>query len=477
MAWMTQSFYYAIGIVMMKGISLLMLPYLTHKLSLVEYGSLESLVLLADVGTILFSFGIVDAMYRYVGTAEGERRTQLVSNCFSLSVIICLLCGVIILTSTPWLLTLMPIEFKWYQIALLLIPTMLDGVIAIPLTLMRMQALAKRFCYLNVIKATLQAGLTITLLEAGYGIDGILISSAISSVFLTLCLVGYQSKQMGQFGHLADSKMLLSFGAPVLIGTVSIYLIQGADRWFLAHGVGVEQLAVYAVAAKFTLILGLLMQPYALWWFPNRIPMLQQSDGKRQCADKTMLGVNLGIILGTLIMLTAPVAIDWLLPESYKGSSTLVIFLLGIAMIKNAGDYINLGCYSGDSSQAQMWIQASCALVAMIGYMLLTPQWGVVGILAVLFSAYTLRLVLFYMVSQRKQTLPYKHSKWLICAGISVLMLTLNSVLNDWLIDLPTLFVTLPVVVITMALYLKSNIVGDGTKWLIKMRLKRGLVH
>ncbi|OEE65959.1 lipopolysaccharide biosynthesis protein [Enterovibrio norvegicus FF-33] len=477
MAWMTQSFYYAIGIIMMKGISLLMLPYLTHKLSLVEYGSLESLILLADIGTILFSFGIVDAMYRYVGTSEGKRRQQLVSNCFTLSVIICFIGSGVILLVTPWLLTLMPVEFAWYQIALLLIPTMLDGVIAIPLTLMRMNALAKRFCYLNVIKAFVQATLTVVLLELGYGLDAVLISGAISSLLLTLCLVGYQRGQMGKIGHLADSKQLLSFGVPVLIGAVSIYLVQGADRWFLAHGVGIEELAVYAVATKFTLILGLLMQPYALWWFPTRIPMLQNPDGKQQCADKAILGTNLGIMLGTLLILTAPMAIQWLLPEVYADASVVLVFLLLIAMIKNAGDYMNLGCYCGDSSQAQMWIQAGCALFALIGYSVLTPQWGVLGIVAVLFSAHSLRLIFFYVISQRKQPLPYRHVKWLACLGVSGLMLTLNSILNQWLYHLPTIVLTLPVALMTLVFYLKLNIIDIPVTLLVKLRLKRNPAH
>lgn len=117
-----QSAYYAIGILMMKGISLVMIPYITHKMTLAEYGSLEAIVLLADIGTILFSFGIVEAMYRYVGVAEGEEKRKLVSNCFTLSVLVCVLGGVLIAFSMPLLLLMLPVEFQPYQILLLLIP-------------------------------------------------------------------------------------------------------------------------------------------------------------------------------------------------------------------------------------------------------------------------------------------------------------------------------------------------------------------
>ncbi|MFA0703918.1 lipopolysaccharide biosynthesis protein, partial [Vibrio sp. 10N.222.48.A8] len=110
-----QSAYYAIGILMMKGISLVMIPYITHNMTLAEYGSLEAIVLLADIGTILFSFGIVDAMYRYVGVAEGDEKQKLVSNCFTLSVLVCVLGGALIALSMPLLILMLPVEFQPYQ--------------------------------------------------------------------------------------------------------------------------------------------------------------------------------------------------------------------------------------------------------------------------------------------------------------------------------------------------------------------------
>ncbi|MGF1755046.1 oligosaccharide flippase family protein [Vibrio makurazakiensis] len=432
-----QSAYYAVGIIMMKGISLVMIPYITHKLTLAEYGSLEAIVLLADIGTILFSFGIVDAMYRYVGTAQGDEKRNLISNCFTLSVSVCLLGGSLIAISMPWLILSLPVEFQPYQILILLIPTMIDGTISIPLTLMRMNALAKRFCLLNVLKAAVQALMTYGLLEAGYGIDGVLIASALSSVLLLVCLLRYQWQEMGKFGFLKHSKQLLSFGVPVLIGGASVYMINGLDRWFLASVVGVEELAIYAVSAKFALILGLMLQPYALWWFPNRVAILQQKGGAKTCADKALLGVNIGTVLGTLMILTVPGFITLILPSSYELSGSIVVVLLAIGMVKNAGDYLNLGCYSGDSSRAQMWIQAVCAVAAAGGYFVVTPIYGLWGVPVVLGLAYVLRLALLYKVSQSLEFLPYEHSKWVTCLVIALGALAINQIITNMFTSLP----------------------------------------
>ncbi|OEF87696.1 lipopolysaccharide biosynthesis protein [Vibrio splendidus] len=466
-----QSAYYAIGIVMMKGISLVMIPYITHKMTLVEYGSLEAIVLLADIGTILFSFGIVEAMYRYVGVVEGDEKRKLVSNCFTLSVLVCVLGGALIALSMPLLIFMLPVEFQPYQILLLLIPVMLDGAISIPLTLMRMNAMAKRFCLLNVFKAGVQASMTFALLEAGYGIDGVLISAAVSSVLLMVCLVRYQWQEMGTFGCFKYSAKILKFGLPALMGGASMYMITGLDRWVMASFVGVEELAIYAVSGKFALLLGLLLQPYALWWFPNRVAMLQQPGGSKKCADSALVGVNFAIVLGSLMILTVPGFISLILPSSYHYAGTLVVALLAISVIKNAGDYLNLGCFSGDSSQSQMWVQGGCAILAAIGYFTVTPIFGVGGVIFVLCGTYTLRLLLLYFVSQSMEYLPYQHSKWLTAVSIAVVAIACDRLLGLVFANVHDFVLGVCVALITLVAFVKYSVIVIPQTLLDKLTL------
>ncbi len=424
-----QSAYYAIGIVMMKGISLVMIPYITNTLSVTEYGSLETLVLLADIGTILFSLGLLDAMYRYVGVAQGKEKQSLISNCFSLSVAVAAIGAVLLLWGLPAISTALPVHFEHYQIALLLLPTILDGAISIPLTLLRMEALAKRFCQLTVMKACVQASLTFGLLEMGYGIDGVLIAGAVSSVLLLIMLLPYQWKSMGHFGEIRHSGKLLSFALPTLVGAGSIYMLNGLDRWFMAGMVGVEQLAVYAVAVKFSFILGLALQPYSLWWFPNRIATLQQPNGPAVCAERAITGVNLGIVIATLMILTVPSFIELALPDAYQSASVVACVLVVIHIVKNAGDMMNLGCFSGDSTQSQMWIQLGVAAGAIVGYFCLTPHLGLWGVVSVLAIAYVIRLGLLYRFSQRVEPLPYQHRQWIKATAVGLSCLAMNHLL------------------------------------------------
>lgn len=276
---------------------------------------------------------------------------------------------------------------------------------------------------------------------------------------------------MGIFGSLKYSSKILKFGLPTLVGGASMYMITGLDRWVMASFVGVEELAIYAVSGKFALLLGLLLQPYALWWFPNRVAILQQSGGSKMCADRALVGVNLAIVLGSLMILTVPGFISLILPSSYHYAGTIVVALLAISVIKNAGDYLNLGCFSGDSSQSQMWIQGGCAILAAIGYFAVTPIYGVWGVVAVLCATYSVRLMLLYFVSQTMEPLPYEHSKWVTAVSIALVAIVSDQILGLVLVDVHDFILGIVVGLITLVAFIKYSVIVIPQTLLDKLTL------
>lgn len=419
---LNQAGYYALGIILMKGVSLLMIPYVTRQLSPTEYGTLETLLVLADISTIIIGFGLVEALNRFVGLANKENANRLIANCFGLSICIAVLAMLLIMGFASTLLTHLPADITLRQVFLIACPVILEGLIAIPLTLMRMQSLAKRFCFLNVIKAIVQALLVVVLLELGYGIDAILIAGALASVLLVFFLMPYQWQQMAGQWHWRESIKILRYGTPIVAGRLGLFAMTGLDRWLLADKVGIESLAVYAIAVKFALILGLLMQPFTLWWFPYRFVLLKQENGKQECANFAMFGTHLGLVLGFMMMVTLPSFMQLILPSAYHDAAFIVVALLVVNMIKNAGDLLNLGCFVG-SSISQMWVQWICAVVAVFGYVYLIEDYGVWAAAGVLAFVYALRLMLFFAYSQRVLPLPYQYQPLITVIILGIVML------------------------------------------------------
>ena len=64
--------FYGMGVVVMKGVSFIMLPVVTRYLPIEEYGRLDVLVTLMNVGSIVVGFGLIEAVYRFCGFAKTE---------------------------------------------------------------------------------------------------------------------------------------------------------------------------------------------------------------------------------------------------------------------------------------------------------------------------------------------------------------------------------------------------------------------
>ncbi|ANB51319.1 lipopolysaccharide biosynthesis protein [Aeromonas veronii] len=374
--------YYAGGLLLMKGISLLMLPVLTHQLLPREYGQLEVLLTLINLGSLILGFGLVDALYRFAGLAKDEQeRQQVVARMFGLVWLIALASLVLL-----WLLA--PVVQAW----------------------LRMRNQARLFFVATAGKAVIQSLLTGWWLWLGWGVSGVLASGTLTCVALALLLSLWQWRDSGICFDWQHYRPLLRYGLPLVVSGLAGFALSGLDRWLLADVVGEALLAYYAVAGKLALAVGLLLQPFALWWYPRRFMLLREPDGLRLNAHYSVMGSVLGFVTAGIVGLTAPLLIRWLTPESYHGAIAYIpLLVLGMA-VRNVSDLLNVGCFSGEKSNAQMVINLGCSALGVAGFLLAIPPFGVAGVIWTLLLVYLVRALAFYLVSQRLLPLPYRLS-------------------------------------------------------------------
>ncbi len=91
--------------------------------------------------------------------------------------------------------------------------------------------------------------------------------------------------------------------------------------------------------------------------------------------------------------------------------------------VRNVSDLLNVGCFSGEESKAQMVINLGCSLLGVLGFLLAIPHFGVAGVIWTLLLVYLVRALAFYLVSQRLLPLPYRLSAlWASGAGSLAMM-------------------------------------------------------
>lgn len=416
--------YYAVGLLLMKGISLLMLPVLTHQLLPREYGQLEVLLTIINLGSLILGFGLVDALYRFAGMAQNEtERKQVVARVFGLVWIIALASLVVLWLLAPQVQRLLPAETRLADVRWVLSALPFEGVIGVPLAWLRMRNQARLFFVVTAGKAVIQSLLTGWWLWLGWGVSGVLASGTLTCIALALLLSLWQWRDSGIRFDWQSYRPLMRYGMPLVVSGLAGFALSGLDRWLLADVVGETLLAYYAVAGKLALAVGLLLQPFALWWYPRRFMLLKEPDGLRLNAHYSVLGSVLGFATAGVVGLTAPLLIRWLTPESYHGAIAYIpLLVLGMA-VRNVSDLLNVGCFSGEESKAQMFINLGCSALGVAGFLLTIPQFGVGGVIWTLLLVYMVRALAFYLVSQRLLPLPYRLSMlWASSAGSLAMM-------------------------------------------------------
>lgn len=415
---LNQSALYGLSIFLMKGISLIMLPVYTHYLAPADYGRLEVLVVFSNVASIILGFGLVEALYRFVGLADGLAQKQRnAAECLCIAALIAVISYGIFHFFAKELVTLLPGKVSEDELYLLGIALSVGGLINIPLAWLRITERAAMFFAISMLKVLLQVSLTFYWLMHGWGITSILASGAVSAIIVAIILCVIQLKETGLGCSSEHIKRIIYYAGPIFVGGVATFTLSGMDRWLLAEYFGAKEIAAYAIAIKFALVPTLLIQPFTLWWFPKRFSMLKEQDGKALNAHFAIIGAIISVLICGTLGLLGPWLIHWLTPSEYHGAIGILPWLLLCTLLKMLSDLLNLGCFIEENSQLQMHINlAACAIGGLL-LVALIPYFSIAGALAALIVANSIRTALFYYFSQKKVYLPYKFGH--LCSAIS----------------------------------------------------------
>jgi O-antigen/teichoic acid export membrane protein len=406
---LNQSALYGLSIFLMKGISLVMLPIYTSYLMPSDYGRLEVLVVFANIVSIVLGFGLVEALYRFVGLADGiEKKQRHAAECLLVAGIIALISYGIFHFYSKELLPFLPGNITENELYLLGIALSVGGLINIPLAWLRITERAGLFFTISMLKVVLQVSLTFYWLINGWGITSILAAGAVSSVIVAIILCVIQLKETQINFSIRHLKSIVTYAGPIFIGGAATFTLSGMDRWLLADHFGATQIAAYAIAIKFALVPTLLIQPFTLWWFPKRFSVLKEQDGKNINAHFAVIGAIISVLICGGLGLLGPLLIHHLTPVAYHGAISILPWLLLCTLLKMLSDLLNLGCFVEKISKVQMNINLVASAVGGLLLMLLVPLLMVDGALIALIVAGITRLGLFYHFSQKKLYLPYK---------------------------------------------------------------------
>ncbi|EGQ9121241.1 lipopolysaccharide biosynthesis protein [Vibrio parahaemolyticus] len=420
---MTNMSLFAIALVINKSISLLMLPVLPHFLTPEQMGKLELLTSFGIVTTLLVSFALHEALYRFVGVEkDAQQRTTSLNQLYSLSVLIAGAVTTILLL----LIALLPIPepFTRIEFAVVALAIVLEGSIAIGTAWLRTQDdKAKTLLKVMVVTTLLQVTFIVAALALHPHVISVLIGGLIAAVmqFVWLHIINRYTLALPQ---IALAKQYLNYCLPVMLSALVAFCLNGAERWFIGANASLATLGIYAIAVKFAVGMCILVQPFGMWWMPRRFEYLENSRDN-EAVRVSHLGMIYVSALSVVVATLAMVMITNFLPEIYHEAVLYTLFLLPIAMLKEWNELLNIAILFKRRTRWLLGINVVSAFVA-IGLLFGLSSLGIFGVFIALYYAQLCKLGLTYAVGQQCMTLPFHLSLMVllqIISGVALFLL------------------------------------------------------
>lgn len=410
---------YAAALVAAKTVSFLMIPVFTHFLSPADYGRLDVLQTLADLLSVVIGLGLADTLFRFAGsaTSDGDRR-YVAGSLYGFALVTGFIFLVLVQSVAPVVHSMLPADVGIVETRIILASLSFSAIILVPLGWLRLTDRAGLYFLGTAGRAVLQASLAATFLMLGLGIMGVLVAGLIACLSLAGVLSITHVRETGTPFRGRAWGGFAKYGGPLVLSGIAAFVIGSCDRWILAASFGPENLAPYAVAAKFAMMTAMLLQPFEMWWFSKRFSVLAVAEGELRSARFAETGLAIICVAILAVSAAGPLIINFMTPVAYHGAIAYLPWMCGLVGLRAATNLVNFGLYTGVTTLRIFYIEAASAGLAIVLFFLIIPQHGAWGAIVATGIVLTVRLLVTYHMAQRKRPMPYRAYRILtLCAA------------------------------------------------------------
>ncbi len=402
---------YAASVALERSFSLITIPLMAAYLSPAAYGNFDVAVACSELAIMIVGLGMIEQLIRFASTADSaEAETRCVGEVMGCALVTATLGSLVALLVAPELKAALSLEIGLPAIQFMLVAACLNNMMALPTAWLRLQDDAIGYLQVVVTRTFCQvAGMTFALTQ-GYGADGVLISNAVVLIAFSIWLT-YRQAQSTPF-RISGKRFAQvgSYGAPVVGAMIAMFMLGSASRLFLSQSVSPDVLGQFGLAARFSLATILLLYPLELWWLPKRIAALKEPGGLERSAEVWGMGLGILVLSAMGVSLVVPIFIHAFLPATFLGAIALLPLLVITQCMHAISGITEVGSYARDTGYRVLLIDVVGAVVAIIGFVLLIPNYGAHGAIAAIVIAQTVRIVGY--VVDGKTLAPIRYRWW-----------------------------------------------------------------
>jgi O-antigen/teichoic acid export membrane protein len=444
---------YAVGILLSRALSVVMLPIYTRYLTPADYGVLELIGMTLEVIAIFAGAQIALGIFRYYHKAESEaERNAVVSTALLGLGVSYVLVGAIALTAAA------PISrLVWGSAAnagllrIAAVGFMLQSMLIVPLAYARVRDRAILFVTANAVKLVISLVVNLWLVVGlRWGVAGVLVSNIIANLIVGGWMTAWVVREVGVRISRRATRDLLRYGLPMMATWAATFIVTYGDRYFLQAEGGSAIVGLYGLAYTFGFMLALIgYMPFMQVWEQKRFEIAKRADRDALLANGfvymnvMVVSVALGIALfvGDFLHIVAA--------PPFHEAARLVPLILVAYVLQGWTSLQDTGILVRERTEFVSLANWIAAIVALAGYALLVPRYLGLGAAIATVIAFATRHVIVYSIAQRLWPVRYRWRPVLYVVGTALVAWS-----AALLLPVVPLAISIPVRVAIFAAYL-----------------------
>lgn len=419
---------YGMSSIVGKFLNWCLTPLYTYLLIPEEYGIIVNLYAWIGLLLVLLTYGLETGFFRFANDPEKGDSQTVYSTCMtSLGVTTLLFLGLVSVFLSPISSALQCEQHPEY-ITLIALIISFDVFSALPFAYLRFKLRPLRFAFLKLLNIGLTICLNLFFLLAcpaiykshpewinwfydpAYGAGYILISNAIASFILLLCLTPEIFRIHWHFRY-DLLRQILRYSFPLLILGLAGIMNQNLDKILYPYLItdqaeAMNQLGIYGANAKIAVVMIMFTQAFRYAYEPF-IFARAKSEDKRSTyalAMKYFIIVDLLIFLGVMFFLD--IIRYFIDPRYFAGLKVVPIIMMAELF---SGVFFNLSLWYKltDRTHWGVWFSLIGLIIIVALNLTLVPHFGYVACAWAAFACYLVMMLLSWLVGQKYYPVAY----------------------------------------------------------------------
>lgn len=259
------------------------------------------------------------------------------------------------------------------------------------------------YVIISLLQSLLAASLVlIFVLIFNYGIMGFILGSLSASI--VVALIGwFKVRSYLDFSriHFDWWPQLIRFGLPLLPSGVAFYFMSTSDRWFIQHYFGTEEIGLFAVGAKFSMMMSIAVETFRKAWWPLAMDSMHGSDGPKVFRMIARLYLGVGISFLVVLTLFSQWLVKMLTAEVYHQAWPIVCILLGQSLLYGFFLIASAGIWKAEKTYLNLYLMMIAVFFGFFLNWLFVPKYGGIGAAIATVLTYLIWNTISLIVSER----------------------------------------------------------------------------